>query len=212
MERSLVNTAIRVVWHLFRYTLATCISTAASAVLPVLVGSAPIAVAIGWILAWGAALLFFVLTGESIGIEIGEPVGIVIVPALLMAFGTASVSAALSLAAAFSVVAVLPVSLLTEFACWRLSFRAIILRLVSFLVAGLFLGVAVGGITVALAAYHQIQAPPLALLGLAMVLSLISVCAVFTSGLVLTTMSFVKDKLVALEERARAVRRSNTRG
>jgi hypothetical protein len=142
-----VNTAIRVVWHLFRYTLATCISTAASAVLPVLVGSAPIAVAIGWILAWGAALLFFVLTGESIGIEIGEPVGIVIVPALLMAFGTASVSAALSLAAAFSVVAVLPVSLLTECACWRLSFRAIILRLVSFLVAGLFLGVAVGGIT-----------------------------------------------------------------
>jgi len=156
--------------------------------------------------------LFFVLTGESIGIEIGEPVGIVIVPALLMAFGTASVSAALSLAAAFSVVAVLPVSLLTEFACWRLSFRAIILRLVSFLVAGLLLGVAVGGITVALATYLQIQAPPLALLGLAMAFSLTSVCAVFTSGLVLTTTSFVKDKIVALEERARAVRRSRSRG
>jgi hypothetical protein len=147
MERSLVNTAIRVVWHLFRYTLATCISTAVSAALPVLVGSAPIVAAIGWTLAWDAALLFFVLTGESIAIEIGEPVGIVIVPALLMAFGTASVSAAFSLAAAFSLVAVLPVSLLTEFACWRLSFRAIIWRLGSFLITGLFLGVAVRGIT-----------------------------------------------------------------
>ena len=65
---------------------------------------------------------------------------------------------------------------------------------------------------VALATYLQIQAPPLALLGLAMVFSLTSVCAVFTSGLVLTTTSFVKDKLVALEERARAIRRSNTGG
>ena len=88
---------------------------------------------------------------------------------------------------------------------------AIILRLVSFLVAGLLLGVAVGGITVALATYLQIQAPPLALLGLAMVFSLTSVCAVFMSGLVLTTTSFVKDKIGALEGRARAVRRSRSR-
>ena len=66
-------------------------------------------------------------------------------------------------------------------------------------------------LAVALATFLQIQAPPLALLGLAMVFSLTSVCAVFMSGLVLTTTSFVKDKIGALEGRARAVRRSRSR-
>ncbi len=206
-----MKTAIRVVWHIIRYTVATCVSTAMSAVLPVIIASTPIILSIAWVLLWVAMFLLYVLTGESIDMEIGHPLGIVLVPLLFSVFGIVSVSTALLLVVAFNVLVVLPVSLITEFICRHLSVRAI-LRLASFVIAGLLLGVAAVSIMVMIVSGQQTQTTPFALFGVAIILLLTCICTVFTSGFILTTMSLVKDKavifIVALKERSKVLRHS----
>jgi hypothetical protein len=157
--------------------------------------------AIGWVLAWMAALVFYIVTGEPVGIEMEEPLGIVLVPLLLLAFGIFAVSIVLLLATGFSVLAVLPISLIVELVCWRLSIRSIILRLGSFFTAGLLLGVIVVTITVMIIEIRQIPAPSLVLLGVTLSLLMTCVCAMFVSGITLTTLSLVKDKTATLGER-----------
>ena len=181
-----VKPALRVAWHLVRYTIATCASTAVSAALPLVIAFTPLGLAVMWVLAWVAALVFYALTGEAIDLEMDSPLGIVLVPLLLLLFGIACVSAVLLLAIAFNVLAVLPISLITEFVCRRLRVRAILPRLGIFLVAGLLLGITLAGIAGAAIAFGHFQVPPVALPISALALLAACAGAVFTSGLVLT--------------------------
>ena len=196
-----MKTATRILWHIIRYTTATCISTVVSAALPLVAASVPVLMAVGWVLAWGAAFVFYIVTGEPVGIEMDEPLGIVLVPFLLLAFGIFAVSIVLLLATGFSVLAVLPISLITELVCWQLSIRSVILRLGSFLTAGLFLGVIIVTITAMIIEIRQIPASSLVLLEVTLSLLMMCVCAVFVSGITLTTLSLVKDKTTTLGER-----------
>jgi len=215
-----VKPALRVAWHLVRYTVATCASTAVSAALPLVIAFTPLVMAVMWVLAWVAALMFYALTGEAIDLEMDSPLGIVLVPLLLLLFGIACISAVLLLAVAFNVLAVLPISLIAEFICRRLRVRAILPRLGIFLLAGLLLGSALAGIAGAAIGLGHLQVPPVALL--VSTLALLAACAgaVFTSGLALTmlfpskghsdgTLSSIKDKIADFSASSQPVRTSS---
>jgi len=215
-----VKPALRVAWHLVRYTVATCASTAVSAALPMVIAFTPLVMAVMWVLAWVAALMFYALTGEAIDLEMDSPLGIVLVPLLLLLFGIACISAVLLLAVAFNVLAVLPISLIAEFICRRLRVRAILPRLGIFLLAGLLLGSALAGIAGAAIGLGRLQVPPVALL--VSTLALLAACAgaVFTSGLALTmlfpskghsdgTLSSIKDKIAGFSASSQPVRTSS---
>lgn len=193
-----MKTFVLGVWHVVRYAIATGVSTAVAAILPVAISCIPIALAIVWVLAWGIALVLYALTGDPSGIEMEEPLGIILVPLLLLVFGIVSAIISLVLAIAFGILIVLPISLAIELACWRLPIRAAMPRLGSFLLAGLFLGAMLAVLLLAIGGFQQVQASPLPWLGAAAWLSSTGIGAVFASGLVLVSMSFVKERAIAV--------------
>jgi hypothetical protein len=139
-----------------------------------------------WLLGFIFALVF--------QFPIDEPMSLLITPLLVMLMGIVVVFAVLLLAVAFIVTGVLPVSLLAEFACWRLSIRTTWARLLSFLLAGVLLGSVTGTVGVL-----TIQPNSVASVGLAFtVLMSVSGCIVFLFGLTLTLMTVVKDGALAL--------------
>jgi len=178
----LINIA-RIGWHFLRYVVATGVSTVAVAALPVL---SVFVLTVLWFLGFIFALVF--------QFPIDEPMSLLITPLLVALMGIVVVFAVLLLAFAFTVIGVVPISLLAEFACWRLSIRTIWARLIGFLLAGVLLGAVTGTIGVL-----AIQPNSVASAGLTFtVLMSVSVCIVFLFGLTLTSMTVAKDGALAL--------------
>lgn len=201
MEKFEVENVLRFVWHVTRYSVATCVSTVVTAILPVLISCIPIALAIVWVLSWVAAFLLYALTGETIGVEMEEPIGLVIVPLGLLVVGFVALVISVLLAIAFSILVVLPLSLITEFICRWLSIRTFTLRLASFLLVGLLLGFTLNIILLLIGGFNHLQTSPLVLLGLGIWLALTCFSAVFMSGLSLMTMSFTRNGIIHLWRR-----------
>jgi len=182
-KSSTLMAVARIVWHLLRYVVATCVSTVAVAALPVLI---VFVLTVLWLLGLIFALVF--------QFPIDEPISLLITPLLVVLMGIVVVFVVLLLAVAFTVIGVLPVSLLAEFACWRLSIRSTWARLMGFLLAGVLLGSVTGTVGVL-----TIQPNSVALVGLAFtVLMLVSICIVFLFGLTLTSMTVAKDGALVL--------------
>ncbi len=177
----------RLAWHLLRYLTATGVSILAIATLPL------IAVLALTLLA-AAFVLFFFIGGVM---DAGLPAALIVNGATLLAvlaLGVGSGLALLLLVTTFTVLGVLPVALLTELVCQRLSLRSTLARLANFVIAGLCLGIPLAGSVF----LFKIQAHLLILLALFVAILLICVCAEFLFGLVLMTMSIVKDGGVGL--------------
>lgn len=178
--------ALQLGWHLIRYTLATAISILISALVPFLIASIPLVLAIVWVLAWGAALVFYLLTGEVIDVEMGEPIGLVLVPLLLTLMGVVTMSAALLLTIAFNLLIILPFSIITEFLYGRWFGKHPLIRPGIFVGAGILLGVIIAVIGTIGIASQQSEMSSLQQVGLAAFLFITCVCTEFAFGLSLT--------------------------
>jgi hypothetical protein len=172
----------RLAWHLLRYLTATGVSILAIATLPL------IAVLVLTLLA-AASVLFFFIGGVM---DAGLPLALIVNGVTL-----------LLLATTFTVLGVLPVALLTELVCQRLSIRSTLARLASFLISGLCLGIPLAGSIF----LFKIQTHLLILLALFIAILLICACAEFLFGLILTTMSIVRDGGAGLWKTAGALKR-----
>lgn len=140
-----------------------------------------------------SVLFSFVLVLVGLA-PIDEPMSLLFTPLLTVVFGIAAILAIFLLAVAFTVLGVLPISLFTEFVCWRLDIQHILARLASFVPAGVLLGMAVSGLGLL---WVQPGSPDSAAL-IIIVLTLVSVCVVFLFGLVLTLMTAIRDGTLAL--------------
>jgi hypothetical protein len=191
--------AIVALFHLVRYTIAVCATGIAIVILPI----------IAIVVLAGLITLFLLLTW--IAFLFGAPLDggalqaifwFVVAPISLLLSTVVSVILVLFLAVVYTVIGVLPVSLLVEIVFWRhadhqLSFGVILARLASSAVAGLVLGVVVGGIVLLLV-------QPAALLEVGIICTgavLISVCSTFFFGLILTLMLITKAGLLVLLRR-----------
>jgi hypothetical protein len=186
----------RLAWHLLRYLTATGVSILAIATLPL------IAVLVLTLLA-AASVLFFFIGGVM---DAGLPLALIVNGVTLLvvlALGIGSGLALLLLATTFTVLGVLPVALLTELVCQRLSIRSTLARLASFLISGLCLGIPLAGSIF----LFKIQTHLLILLALFIAILLICACAEFLFGLILTTMSIVRDGGAGLWKTAGALKR-----
>jgi hypothetical protein len=148
-------------------------------------------------------LVFVWLAGFALSlflpVPIEDPMSLVITPPLIVLLGLVGVLVVLLLAVVFTFVGVLPASLLTELACWRLTVRSVFVRLTSFLFAGILLGMVVSTIGLL-----EIQPQSLILAGVVILgFMMVSVCAVFLFGLVLASMTAIRDGVLALWRRAR---------
>jgi hypothetical protein len=207
-----VKTLIMGLWHLIRYTIATCVCTVVSGLLPVLAASMPIFVAAAWVLMWVLMSAIHLLGGESMvqDVPIGDPIGIVFVPLLLGSIGAFAVSAILIVVTAFNVLIILPVSLATELVCRRLSIRGVVPRLGSFLLSGSLLGIALATIVMTLFGSYHPDVPANILLVSGLVILVICDCVVFVFGFVLIMLSTLKSVVIRLKARWRQKRASTT--
>ena len=178
-------------WHLFRYAVATCVSTTISAIVPFLIASLPLVLAALWILIWIAAFLLYILTGEAVDFD-ADPIGIVLIPLMLSIIGVASVSAILLVVTAFNILIVFPFSFVTEIVSQRLGVYRWSLRPIIFLGAGVFVGVITSLVGIVLMAGQQTEIPLLHQLGVVVFLMLICVCTVFAFGMTLIIMDLSK--------------------
>lgn len=200
-----MKSALRLIWHTLRYGIATAISTALSAIIPVFIGSIPILLSILWILAWIALAALYFLTGDmGWEGEIGSPIAAALMPILFSALGIASITAALLAALAFGLLGILPASLLTEFICWRLSVRNIFARLAAFLIGGGILGVGLSGLFLLVNQVEKLVLKPTSLAIVIAIALMASVASVFTSGLILTGLTSLKNIAAKLINQAQA--------
>ena len=186
-------------FHLVRYTVAACATGIAIAILPII---SIVALA-------GLVTLFLLLTW--ITFLFGAPLDggvlqamfwFVVAPISLLLSTVISVILVLFLAVVYTVIGILPLSLLVEIVFWRhadhqLSFGVVLTRLVSFAVAGLGLGVVVGGIGLLLVQ----PGAPLEVGIICIEAVLISFCSTFFFGLILTLMLITKKGLLVLLRR-----------
>ena len=181
--------AIAAIGHFVRYVVAACVTGIAVAILPIvsifiLAGLIALFLLLSWI-------AFFCGAPLDGGI-IQAIFWFVVAPLSLVLSVVIFVLLTLLLSGIFTLVCVLPVSLLTEFACWQCSVRSVIGRLASFLAAGLILGALIIGIVALL----DIQASPYAMVTIALALSLSSGFSTFLFGLVLTLISATMGTLL----------------
>ncbi|MDY6876572.1 MAG: hypothetical protein SWK90_10295 [Chloroflexota bacterium] len=198
-----MKSSIKVVWHLIRYAIATCISTVVSGLLPLLAASTPIFAAVAWVLVWVLDFVVYLLTGESMlqGVLVDDPFGIVLVPLMFGGIGALAVSAISLVVVAFNVLIVLPVSLATDLICQRLSVRGVVPRLGGFLLSGLLLGVAIASIMTILFGFYHPDIPVSALFVSGLVILVICDSVVFVFGLALTMLSAFKNIVIRLKAR-----------
>jgi len=190
----------RLAWHLLRYLTATGVSILAIATLPL--------IAVLALTLLSTALVFFFFIGGVM--DAGLPLALIVNGATLLvvlALGVGSGLVLLLLITIFAVLGLLPVALLTELVCQRLSLRSTLARLASFLIAGLCLGIPLAGSIF----LFKIQTHLLILLALFVAILLICTCAEFLFGLILTTMSIVKDSGAGLWRTAGAFKRWHRR-
>lgn len=198
-----MKTLIKVTWHLIRYTIATWVSTAVSGLLPLLVASMPLFMAVAWVLVWVLDFVVHSLTGESIlqDVLVDDPFGTILVPLMLGGIGAFAVSAISLVIVAFNVLTVLPTSLATEFVFQRLSVRGVVPRLGGFLLSGLLLGTAIASIVMILFGFYHPDTPIGALSASWLVILVICDCVVFVFGLVLTILSALKNLVIRMKVR-----------
>jgi len=194
---------IKAVWHFMRYSLATAISTAVSGLFPLLAASVPILMSVAWVLVWVLDFAVYALIGESMlqGVLVDDPFGIALVPVLAGGVGVASVAAISIAVVALNVLIVMPVSLVTELLCQRLSVHRVVSRLGAFLVSGLLLGVVVAGFVMGLFGFYHPDSSLSALVLPGLVIAVMCVGIVFVFGTALTLLSAFKDLLVRLKSR-----------
>ena len=174
--------AIAAMGHFVRYFVAACVTGIAVAILPIVsIFMLAGLIALFLLLVW---IAFFCGAPLDGGI-IQAIFWFVVAPLSLLLSVVIFVLSTLLLSGIFTLVCVLPVSLLTELVCWQGSVRSVIGRLASFLAAGLTLGALMIGIVALL----DIQASPYAVVAIALALSLSSGFSTFLFGLVLTLMA-----------------------
>jgi hypothetical protein len=195
-----MKTVLKLGWQLFRYTLATCISIIVSALVPTLVASVPLVLAIVWVLAWIAAFLLYLLTGEVIDVEIGEPIGLIFIPLFLAVMGIATMSAAILLTIAFNLLIVLPFSLISEAIYRRFVGERPGIRLGIFLGAGVVLGIIVAVVGVIWVTSQQPEMPLSHQVGLAAFLLVTCICTEFVFGLTLTLIDIARKGAVVIRK------------
>ncbi len=202
-------TMTSIIWHGFRYLIATCISSAA-------LGSIPTLVALPFVLVCLFFFCFFLIGGlsasmsfwsvtvlpllflHSIGypLDYSDPEYLIDLSLMIVLLIIVVIPVILMSSFAITVTVVLPTALLSEFVCrWLLSCR-IPTRLVVFLLAGALLGTVISGCVLLV-----VQPQSLLLMMLIVVLG-VSVFAliVFLFGLTLTLMESIKNCLVHQED------------
>jgi hypothetical protein len=205
-----MKTVLHLFWHLIRYSLATCISTIVSALVPTLVASFPLVLAVVWILAWIAAFLLYILTGETIDVEIGEPIGLILIPLFLAIMGVVTMSAAIFVTTIFNLLIVLPFSLITEAIYGRFIGQRPWIRLAVFLGTGVILGVIVAVVGVIWVSSQQPEMPLSHQVGLAGFLLVTCICTEFAFGLTLTLMDIARKGAIAIRKRIKKLREDHS--
>jgi hypothetical protein len=195
-----MKTILQLGWQVFRYTLATCISTLVSALVPTLVASIPLVLAIVWVLAWIAAFLLYLLTGEVIDVELGEPIGLILIPLFLAIMGVVTMSAAILLTIAFNLLIVLPFSLISEAIYGRFIGERPGIRLGIFLGASIILGIIVAVVGVIWVTSQQPEMPLSHQVGLAAFLLVTCICTEFAFGLTSTLMDIARKGAVVIRK------------
>lgn len=175
---SILQKVLRVIWHIFRYSTATCISTIMLASVPVLA----VCVVSGIILA-SYALGWLGL------LPVDEPLSLVVGPIVLGIIGIVVVIGITLVALGVTLVGILPVSALAEISCRGVSKHIILIRLLGFVVAELLFGII---ISVCLLIIPKTAALALSwpLFGGVLIES---VGFVLLFGLVLTSLTLIKD-------------------
>lgn len=99
---------LRFAWHAVRYAVAGCVSTLVAGGLPALVAGSPAIMAVWWVLMWAAAAVVSRVSGQPSPLQLEAPWEIVLIPAMLLGTGGVGLVLVLAMAAAFTLLVVLP--------------------------------------------------------------------------------------------------------
>ena len=202
----LARTSLQLVWHAVRYIVATSVSTVISGIIPFVIASLPLVLAIVWVLAWVAAFLLYILTGEVIDVEMGDPIGLVLVPLMLSIMGVVSITAVILVVTVFNLFIIFPVALVTEIISLQIGVHRWSLRLGIFLSVGILLGTIVGVAGVLLITGQQGEVSLSEQVGIGALLAVICICTEFVFGMTLMLMDLARKGLVVVSRKWKNLR------